>query len=117
MSNVGSVLKRLRHQHSLTQAELAELIGVSYSSISMIELGKRTPSLEVLELLADHFNVSIDYLTGKDSKSIYYLDPETAKLAEELHNRSDLRALLDAGRKTKPEELRYLIKLLEGTND
>ena len=42
----------------------------------------------------------------------WYTDPETAKLAQELHNNPDLRVLLDASRDLPPEKLRALIALI-----
>lgn len=61
-------LKTLRLQDGLTQGELAERIGVGKSTISMWEKGDRTPSLEMLETLADFFNVSLSELWGDEKK-------------------------------------------------
>lgn len=61
----STVLKSLRLQDDLTQSELAQKIGVSKSTISMYECGRREPDFETLEALADYFNVDMDYLIGK----------------------------------------------------
>lgn len=59
-------VKMLRTSHNLSQAELAKIIGFSYSSaIGDIESGRRTTTLEKLVALADYFEVSIDYLVGR----------------------------------------------------
>lgn len=63
-------LKELRLQDNLTQGDLAEKIGVGKSTISMWESGERTPSLEMLEALADFFNVSISRLWGDEEKPV-----------------------------------------------
>lgn len=57
-------LKQLRKENSWTQKELSEKVSLTKSMISMYENGRRKPSYEALEELADTFNVSIDYLTG-----------------------------------------------------
>lgn len=62
MSEFHKVLKLLRKEDKLTQIELGKRLGLSGSAISMYERGEREPELEVLELIADYFNVSIDYL-------------------------------------------------------
>ena len=46
----------------MTQSELADRLGISKSTISMYEIGDRTPSALVYEALADIFNVDLDYL-------------------------------------------------------
>lgn len=72
-------LKYLREEQGLSQAEFANKIGLSQQSISLYEKEDRKPSQEVLECLADFFNVSIDYLLGKSNirKQIVYDDVPT----------------------------------------
>lgn len=57
-------LKSLRTQKQLKQSELAEIIGVRNTAVSMMESGERGPSVEVLCALSDYFGVSVDYLVG-----------------------------------------------------
>lgn len=52
-------LKHLRNQRNLTQIELANNIGISFSVISQIESGTKTPSKEVAKSLSDYFNVPL----------------------------------------------------------
>ena len=59
-------LKELRQKKGLTQGKLAEKIGVSRSAISMYEIDASEPDLDTLNIIANFFNVSIDYLTGRD---------------------------------------------------
>lgn len=63
--NFAERLKELRLARHLMQKELAEQVGISPSSISMYEAGNRVPAFEQEEILADFFNVDIDYLRGK----------------------------------------------------
>ena len=69
MSIFGETLRKLRHEHKLTQSQLGQAIGVSYSTISMYERGEREPDFETTEAIADYFNVSMDSLLGTSSKS------------------------------------------------
>lgn len=48
-----------------SQAELADKLGVSKSTVGMYELGKREPDFETLEAIADLFNVDMNFLLGK----------------------------------------------------
>lgn len=61
----NKILKQLRLGKNLTQAELAEVLGISKSSISMYEQGNREPDFETEEAIADFFNVNLNYLRGK----------------------------------------------------
>ncbi len=54
----------LRKQRGLSQKELGAAIGLSHKSISTIESGLTSTSIEKLILLAQFFNVSTDYLLG-----------------------------------------------------
>lgn len=65
MAKFSERLRLLRTQKGLSQMEFAKQIGVSKSSVNMYERGEREPGLETLELLADYFNVDMDYLLGK----------------------------------------------------
>ena len=58
-------IKELREKQGLSQAQLAKKIGVSSSTIAMIESGAREGSLKNLTKIADFFGVTIDYLDGK----------------------------------------------------
>lgn len=68
MSKFSNNLKDLRLRFGLTQQDLANKLDISKSTISMYETGNRTPDFEVLEAIADIFNVSLDSLIGSHSK-------------------------------------------------
>ncbi len=55
-------VKALRRESKLSQAELAEQIGVSQQCISEWECGKTEPTLTFIVKLSDIFNVSADYI-------------------------------------------------------
>lgn len=63
----GDRLKELRKQHNLGQKEVGAWIGVSDSSIRKYEVGERTPTPDALVVLAEHFDVTVDYLLGRSS--------------------------------------------------
>lgn len=66
MPKFSERLRLLRAQSGLSQQALANRLGcTSKSSINMYERGEREPSLDLLEAIADFFNVDLDYLLGK----------------------------------------------------
>lgn len=70
-SNFPEALKNLRTKRGITQAELADSIGVAKSTISMYEVGAREPDFEMLETLADFFNVNLITLVSPDEEKAY----------------------------------------------
>lgn len=71
MGNFENVLKSLRLSNKLTQDELSKKLKISRSTIGMYENGSRQPDFETLELIADFFNVDIDFLLGRSNKTTY----------------------------------------------
>lgn len=64
---LGERLRNLRIEKHLRQDQVARLVNVEKSSISMYETGMRQPSYATLVRLADVFNVTTDYLLGRTS--------------------------------------------------
>lgn len=69
MADFKDMLKYFRERKGLSQSQLAKYIGVSSSTISMYETGRREPDFEVEERIADFFNVDLNTLRGKDPEA------------------------------------------------
>lgn len=61
-------LKELRIENKLTQAEVAQKLFISQNGYSGYENERTQPNIETLIKLADFYNVSIDYLVGRDNE-------------------------------------------------
>lgn len=69
MATFEERLVTLRKEKGVSQAELGEVLGVTRWSVLNYEAGKNRPDYDGLIALADFFDVSLDYLTGrKDEK-------------------------------------------------
>ncbi|PWR11898.1 XRE family transcriptional regulator [Micromonospora acroterricola] len=62
LAAVGPRLRALRHQRGTTLAQLADLTGISVSTLSRLESGSRRPTLELLLPLARAYQVPLDEL-------------------------------------------------------
>lgn len=118
MGEFKTVFKQLRMAKGMTQGELADALGITRSRLSMYELGQREPDLETLEMIADYFNVDIDYLMGRTNKTTmipesYYMDDDARELAEFLHKNPKYRILFDASRKVKAEDIDFVRQMIE----
>lgn len=102
------VLRNLRLERKLTQAELSRKLGLSGSSVSMYERGERKPSYEVQEAIADFFNVDMDFLMGRtDVRRRYTFTPAGPALSP------DEQALLDGYRALSLQGKQYLLQTLD----
>lgn len=70
-------LKELRKINNMTQAQLAEKLGVASGTVAMWETGKREPNFDMLEKLSDVFDRNIGYIIGRSN------DASSVKLTEE----------------------------------
>jgi len=105
-------LRSLRKEKKLTQAKLAEKIGVSKVTISEYESGDKTPKVSVLQNIADYFEVSTDYLLGRspftqtEEELLHNLDMDL----EQLKDRFDLRL---HGEEITDEQMKAIIAFIK----
>ena len=69
---LGKQIYELRKKANLSQEQLAEQVGVSRQTISNWELGETAPDIKQAQILSQIFNVSLDELTGNDTKEVIY---------------------------------------------
>lgn len=69
---LGKQIYELRKKSNLSQEQLAEKVGVSRQTISKWELGETAPDIKQAQMLSQIFNVSLDELTGNDTKEVIY---------------------------------------------
>lgn len=62
---LGVRLKYLRKSNNKTQQDIADILGITRPAYTAYEQGKRNPDYEILEKIADYYNVSTDYLLGR----------------------------------------------------
>lgn len=119
MADFSRVLRMLRTNTGLSQQALADKLGLSKSAVNMYERGEREPSFEVLEIIADFFNVDIDYLLGRTDKttllpeSSYYFNEDARELAEFMFKNPEYKVLFDASRKVKKEDIEFVRQFID----
>lgn len=112
------VLRSLRIECGWTQEELGSRIGASKSAVANWETGLRVPKADKLEEIADLFNVDLDYLLGKTTKTTrlarIYSDEESDRMSKYMNylKNVDLRNLLDSAHGCKREDIEMVIDLL-----
>ena len=112
MPEFKEMLKYFRAREGLSQSELADKLGLSASTISVYEVGKREPDFETEEKIADFFNTDLNTLRGRDTEESYYTNPETAKIAQKIYDNKELSLLFDAAKDAAPEDLQTVHTML-----
>lgn len=102
---------------------LAKYMNVSSATISDWMHGKKMPRVDKLKSLSNFFRINMTDLTDeadeKSQQDKYYINDETARVAQAIYDDSDLHALFDAAQDSKPEDLKMaadLLRRLKGTN-
>ena len=104
-------VKQLCAANGISQAKLEKEIGIS--SGASYKWKNSSPSMEVLEKLSKYFGVSVDYLMTGEEKQGYYLNEETAKLAQEMYEDEDMRSLFDMKRNMPPERFKAHMEFMK----
>ena len=105
-------LQRLRRASGLTQAELAEALGISKSAVSMYERGNREPELELLQTMADYFHVSVSALLGREEPLVNG-DGELTEYLEALRDRPEMRMLFSLTKNATREDVEAAVRIIE----
>ena len=113
MSGFSEMLSSLRKQNGLTQAELAARLGISKSAVSMYECGNREPELELLQAMADCFQVSVSALLGRQEEPLVNGDPALTEYLEALRDRPEMRMLFSVTKNATREDVEAAVRIIE----
>ena len=83
-------LRELRKNLNLTQAELAEKLGISRDTYKNYEQERTQMGYEMLIRAADFFDVSLDFLCGRQNKNLIFADSLSEKKKELINMIKDL---------------------------
>lgn len=110
-------IKLRRLELGLSYQELSDLTGINKSTLQRYETGfiKKVPINQV-QIIAKALNVTPGYLMGWENDSenqTYYLNPEAAKMAQEIYDNPQYKVLFDATKKLKPESIKEVMKFID----
>lgn len=110
-----SIFEELLQKYGVSTYKVSKDTGIAQSVFSSWKNGISTPKQDKMQILADYFNVSIEYLmTGKEKEGgeKYYLTEETAKMAQAIFENRELRMLFDAAQDASPDDLQTVHSML-----
>lgn len=121
---LGVRLRELREERKLLQIDLANILGVSRTTYTQYETGKSEPSFETVSMLADYFNVSVDYLLGRtDTKNTDKIanslidDEDLSIFWDDLKEREDLQLLFKQTKDLSPKGIQQVIRIIKAIED
>lgn len=106
---LGLRIKELRKEKGLRQSELATTLHVSQQAVGSWETGRTVPGADTLNVLADYFNVTTDYLLGRYEKKDD--DTKTADIKD------DDVIFTYEGRQIPKEDLELIRRIMRGTRN
>ena len=109
------IFEQLLQSLGISAYKFCKDTGISQSTISTWKKKRNIISGDIAKQIADYFNITVDYLiTGeeKEGGERYYLNEETAQMAQKLFENKELRVLFDAAQDASPEDLKTTYDML-----
>ena len=94
-------IRNLCKENGITVTKLESDCG--FSKGSLCRVSKSQPSMERVQKIADYFGISVGNLTGEETE--YYIDEETAEVAQQIAENKELGLLFSAAKDASPEDL------------
>lgn len=110
------IFAKLLKEKGLKPADVTRATGIKSPVFSEWKKGKSKPNTEKMIQIANFLDVSVEYLMTGEEKSNdnkYYLNDETAEIAQEIFENKDLRSLFDMSRKMPPERLKAHLEFMK----
>lgn len=108
-------LKFFMNKFNMSQNELANILGVSPTSVNNWYNGYKVPRMDKVDKICEVFHINRSDLIQEHEEEPqgYYFDDEAAQMAQELFERKELRVLFDASRNVSKEDIEDVAALLE----
>ena len=90
---LGERIKKLREDKGKTQLDISKVLGTTYQTVYKYEKDIAVPPADALVKLADYFNVTTDYLLGRDFKN------EKLQIAASMKDNLDLSDMSESEKK------------------
>lgn len=120
ISDIKDLIKNRRVELGLTLKDVAQAVGVSEGTVSRWESGNITNmKRNKIAALAKVLRISPTIIMGwnesvvSEDNSCYYLNPEAAKMAQEIYDNPQYKVLFDATKKLKPESIKEVMKFID----
>lgn len=105
-------IRRYMEENGKERIDVCNDLGFSYNTFSDWVNAKKYPRIDKIEMMANYFGISkADLVEEHTDKDEYYIDPQTARIAQDIKDSRELSALFDVGRSMSPEDLQTVYQL------
>lgn len=112
-----SIFEQLLQKRGISTYKVSKDTGIAQSVFSAWKSGKSIPKTDKLQIIADYFGVSLEYLTGKyldkEVSVTYYFNEETAKLAQKMFEDKDMQSLFHIKSKMDPKKFEAYMNFIK----
>lgn len=118
ITDIKEIIKTRRLALGLTLKDVANAVGVSEGTVSRWEAGnitnmKRNRIAALAKVLQIPPSVIMGWENSTKDPNSFYIDPETAALAQTIHDNPELRILMDASKDLSPEDVKFVADLVQ----
>lgn len=106
------IFAQLLKERGIKTATVSRATGISMSTFTDWKMGRGTPKADKMKKIADYFGTDVQYLMTGERSEQYYLNPETAEIAQQIFDNRELRVLFDAARDARPDDLKTAYDVL-----
>lgn len=109
------IFEKLCKKNGITPYKMCKDTGITTATISNWKAGRYNPKADKLQIIADYFNVSLEYLMTGEEKGggeVYYINEETREIAQKVLESKELRMLFDAAKDAEPEDIKTTYNML-----
>lgn len=68
---IGRIIKKIRKDNKMTQADFADKFGVTYQAVSKWENGKSLPDISIIKRICDEYNIELNSLLNNEQKKVF----------------------------------------------
>ena len=108
---LGDTLKYLRLSKKLSRKDIEQKLGITERNIKSYELGTSKPSLDVLVKLADFYEVSTDYLLGREEQKFV---EDVSKMSDNELDKKLMQFFIQLPEKSKQGIRDFVMSLVSG---
>lgn len=107
--------EELLRKNNVTPYRVHKETGISTATLSDWKNGKSNPKKDKIEKICEYFNVPLSYFYGDNTEGgeKYYLNGETAQIAQEIFENKDLRMLFDVTKNASPQRLKAYYNMIK----
>lgn len=105
-------LKYYMNLRNVSQAELAEHLGVTQPAVSTWCKGIKMPRMNKIDAICEYLHITRGDLMREDHAPEYYANRQAAEMAQQIFENKELRVLFDAAKDVSPETLKQVHDIL-----